>query len=143
MPPPPPVQRPRIPVWVVGLWPSERSMRRVARWDGWLPNLRQEVSQDDGAGGTAAEGEAGPADTAALAEGVAWLRAERARLGVGMDGFDVVAEGTTEPGAEGAALTRAWAEAGATWWLEANWTLDPAEVERASRQRLRTGPPRW
>src|SRR3989442_8131061 len=31
---PTPVQRPRIPIWVVGAWPSERSMRRVLRWDG-------------------------------------------------------------------------------------------------------------
>ena len=31
---PRPVQRPRIPIWVVGAWPSERSMARAARWDG-------------------------------------------------------------------------------------------------------------
>src|SRR4029450_1623077 len=35
--PPPAVQQPRIPVWVVGAWPRMRSMRRAARWDGWLP----------------------------------------------------------------------------------------------------------
>ena len=35
---PRPVQRPRIPVWVVGAWPRERSMQRVLRWDGLLPN---------------------------------------------------------------------------------------------------------
>jgi alkanesulfonate monooxygenase SsuD/methylene tetrahydromethanopterin reductase-like flavin-dependent oxidoreductase (luciferase family) len=37
---PSPVQRPRIPIWVVGAWPSERSMRRVVRYDGVLPNFR-------------------------------------------------------------------------------------------------------
>ncbi len=31
---PTPVQRPRIPIWVVGAWPAERSMARAARWDG-------------------------------------------------------------------------------------------------------------
>ena len=31
---PRPVQRPRVPVWVVGAWPHERSMRRAIRWDG-------------------------------------------------------------------------------------------------------------
>ncbi|HWH01504.1 MAG TPA: LLM class flavin-dependent oxidoreductase, partial [Pilimelia sp.] len=39
MPPPPPVQRPRVPIWVVGGWPAPRSMRRAARWDGWLPHV--------------------------------------------------------------------------------------------------------
>ena len=35
---PPPVQSPRIPIWVVGAWPSEKSMQRVVRYDGLLPN---------------------------------------------------------------------------------------------------------
>ena len=33
-PPPPPVQQPRIPIWVVGDWPRMRSMRSVLRYDG-------------------------------------------------------------------------------------------------------------
>ena len=36
-PPPPPVQTPRIPIWVVGLWQSARSMARVIKYDGILP----------------------------------------------------------------------------------------------------------
>ena len=39
MPPPPPVQQPRIPIWVVGAWPSKKSMARALRWDGLLPNV--------------------------------------------------------------------------------------------------------
>jgi alkanesulfonate monooxygenase SsuD/methylene tetrahydromethanopterin reductase-like flavin-dependent oxidoreductase (luciferase family) len=34
---PTPVQRPRIPVWVVGAWPRMKSMRRVLAWDGVIP----------------------------------------------------------------------------------------------------------
>jgi alkanesulfonate monooxygenase SsuD/methylene tetrahydromethanopterin reductase-like flavin-dependent oxidoreductase (luciferase family) len=37
--PPPPVQRPRVPVWVVGASPSQKSLRRAASWDGLIPNL--------------------------------------------------------------------------------------------------------
>ena len=36
--PPAIVQEPRISTWVVGVWPRMRSMRRVARYDGWIPN---------------------------------------------------------------------------------------------------------
>jgi hypothetical protein len=36
-PPPPPVQQPRIPMWVVGLWPRRKSMRRPLCYDGLLP----------------------------------------------------------------------------------------------------------
>src|SRR5204862_497286 len=34
---PPPVQRPRPPVWVGGFWPHRRPMCRAARWDGAVP----------------------------------------------------------------------------------------------------------
>jgi alkanesulfonate monooxygenase SsuD/methylene tetrahydromethanopterin reductase-like flavin-dependent oxidoreductase (luciferase family) len=34
---PPPVQRPRIPVWVAGRYPNRRPVRRAARWDGLFP----------------------------------------------------------------------------------------------------------
>src|SRR4051794_35035747 len=31
---PAPVQRPRVPIWVAGRWPSRRPFDRAARWDG-------------------------------------------------------------------------------------------------------------
>jgi alkanesulfonate monooxygenase SsuD/methylene tetrahydromethanopterin reductase-like flavin-dependent oxidoreductase (luciferase family) len=34
---PRPLQRPRIPVWVAGRWPSRRPVRRAAKWDGMFP----------------------------------------------------------------------------------------------------------
>jgi alkanesulfonate monooxygenase SsuD/methylene tetrahydromethanopterin reductase-like flavin-dependent oxidoreductase (luciferase family) len=34
---PPPVQRPRIPVWVGGILPATRTVDRAARWDGMVP----------------------------------------------------------------------------------------------------------
>ncbi len=57
MVPPPSHQQPRVPTWVVGLWPAPVSMRRSARWDGWLPNYRTP------------EGDRGEPSTTLLAEG--------------------------------------------------------------------------
>jgi alkanesulfonate monooxygenase SsuD/methylene tetrahydromethanopterin reductase-like flavin-dependent oxidoreductase (luciferase family) len=34
---PPPVQQPRIPIWVAGRWPKRQPLRRAARWDGFFP----------------------------------------------------------------------------------------------------------
>lgn len=34
---PPPLQSPRIPIWVGWTWPSPRPMHRAARWDGAVP----------------------------------------------------------------------------------------------------------
>ena len=34
---PPPLQQPRIPIWVAGRWPKRAPLRRAARWDGFFP----------------------------------------------------------------------------------------------------------
>jgi alkanesulfonate monooxygenase SsuD/methylene tetrahydromethanopterin reductase-like flavin-dependent oxidoreductase (luciferase family) len=128
--PPPPVQQPRIPIWVVGGWPRPRSMRRAARWDGWLPNFLPPAAHPT---------------PETLAEAVGWLRDERAARGQDLTGYEVVWEGRTpldDPAAAAAAVAP-WAAAGATWWLEADWTQsgDAGAVTEACRRRLRAGPP--
>jgi alkanesulfonate monooxygenase SsuD/methylene tetrahydromethanopterin reductase-like flavin-dependent oxidoreductase (luciferase family) len=131
--PPPPVQQPRIPTWVVGAWPRPRSMRRAALQDGWLPayapvdaTSRVELTPD------------------LLAEGVEWIRKERADHGLAMEGYDIVAEGVTAADAASAAeVVRPWADAGATWWIEADWsTMEPRAARANAERRLIAGPPR-
>jgi alkanesulfonate monooxygenase SsuD/methylene tetrahydromethanopterin reductase-like flavin-dependent oxidoreductase (luciferase family) len=85
---PPPIQRPRIPVWVAGRWPNRRPLRRAARWDGFFPiDLT------------------GPDDLAVFASELADLRSGRS------EPFDLVAE--IDPGGDPAP----WEAAGATWVL--------------------------
>ncbi len=123
--PQPPVQKPRPPIWVVGAWPRPRSVERAARWDGILPSKMTGPGQFESMT---------PQD---LRELQAYL-AERRPAGTP---FDIVMEGVTD-GARanrGADQVRPLAEAGATWWLESQWsTPDPADVLK----RLQQGPPR-
>jgi alkanesulfonate monooxygenase SsuD/methylene tetrahydromethanopterin reductase-like flavin-dependent oxidoreductase (luciferase family) len=125
-PPPPPVQQPRIPIWVVGAWPRPKSMRRALRWDGLLP-----AKMD-------AEGkfvEFTPDDLHAARAYITDHRESGAP-------FDVVVEGLT-PGddpAAAAARVRPWIEAGATWWIEAMW--DAMDDQPAVLARIRQGPPK-
>jgi hypothetical protein len=116
---PVPVQRPRIPIWVVGAWPHERSMRRTLRWDGVY-------AQADGVGG--------------IREVVGW--AEREWPAATRDRtWDVVAEGRTPAGDPAAAATTVaeYEAAGATWWIESDWETSSPE---AIRKRIEAGPPR-
>lgn len=126
--PPPPVQRPRIPIWVVGAWPSPKSMRRVARYDGWIPAF------------VPRSGEHGELTPDVLREGAAWIAGARASEGL-QGPYDIVVEGKTS-GPDAAHAVRPWAEAGATWWLEAHWDIDHRAVIDAGSARLREGPPR-
>jgi hypothetical protein len=121
---PPPVQRPRIPVWVVGAWPREKSMNRVLRWDGLLPN---KINEDG------SRGDVTPADIRAMRD---YIREHRAQT----TPFDIVMEGRTPGDDQTHATVRAFAEAGATWWNEAMWE-EPNTPEDV-RARIRQGPPR-
>jgi alkanesulfonate monooxygenase SsuD/methylene tetrahydromethanopterin reductase-like flavin-dependent oxidoreductase (luciferase family) len=119
-----PVQRPRVPIWTVGLLGSKASLQRAARWDGILPNMR-----DPEKGWRVP----GPADLPAL-------RSELTQLGANLDRFDIAIEGLTPIGDE-AALdnVRGLAENGATWWIESMWA-NPGGIP-AVRERIAAGPP--
>jgi alkanesulfonate monooxygenase SsuD/methylene tetrahydromethanopterin reductase-like flavin-dependent oxidoreductase (luciferase family) len=121
-----PVQE-RIPVWVVGVYPRPKSLRRALRCDGIIPQYQTEDGRAEG-----------PQDARALRD---WLTAH----GAG-PGFDMVAEGETPAGDPAAAadLVAPWADAGCTWWLETRWEMphDSAERMRDIRERLAAGPPR-
>jgi hypothetical protein len=120
---PPCVQRPRIPVWVVGAWPRPKSMGRVLQWDGIVP---QKMDGSDTP--------MTPLDIRAIKE---YVEANR-RL---TTEFDITWEGST-PGndlARASSIVGPWRDAGVTWWMEADWSVTkPEEV----LQRIRQGPPR-
>jgi hypothetical protein len=128
-PPPPPVQQPRIPIWVVGAWPRPKSMQRVLRYDGILPAIMTDDRQWR---------DTTPGDIRAIGDFVASNRSEPTP-------FDIVMEGET-PGddpARAGAIVRQWADAGATWWIETRWEV-PRDVEglKIVRERILQGPPR-
>ncbi len=131
--PPPIVSTPRIPTWCVGLAGSRKSMRRAARCDGLLPNFPP-VGDPEAARGDYAR-------WAAVVTEVTDLRAE-----LGLTGpYDIVAEGTADlvDRARTVEETQRYAEAGATWWLDADWAAAPTDDPVATlRARVLAGPPR-
>lgn len=121
--PPRPIQQPRIPLWVPGIWPRKRSMARALKCDGLLA---EKVGPDGQAQ------EVAPAD---IREIKAYVDANRTLT----TPFDIVASGKT------AGLNRAqlkekllpWHDAGATWWIEGLWDA----TEEQAAERIRQGPP--
>jgi hypothetical protein len=128
-PAPMPVQQPRIPIWCVGAWPFEKSMARALKCDGLIPSVRG----DDGQVRQPTTQELGP-----IIDDIAKRRPQ------GIDGYDIVVEGTTpvdNPG-HAAAFAREWADAGATWFNEAMWGVEGAGAIDQLRRRILAGPPR-
>jgi len=120
-----PVQQPRVPIWTVALWPSERSMTRAFGLDGCLPYVK---------GDTEAENAINADDVAAI------IKAASERKPAG-ETFDIVIEGVTPLGDDTALeKVRAFAGAGATWWVESMWD-NPGGLN-AVRERIAAGPPK-
>jgi probable F420-dependent oxidoreductase len=128
---PRPVQQPRIPIWVAGIWPNKAPLRRAIRWDGAFTLFRT-------------EGEA------ELAEMRAWSDYLHS-LGDLPEPFDLVYSGCSTPGddpAQAAEIVARFAPFGFTWWLEmiAPWRggkgwRDPDWPLDLMRQRILQGPP--
>jgi alkanesulfonate monooxygenase SsuD/methylene tetrahydromethanopterin reductase-like flavin-dependent oxidoreductase (luciferase family) len=123
---PPPLQQPRIPIWVGGTWPGTRPFARAARWDGVVP-MR-------------IDGPWRVTDTAAVADRIRALRTTSAP-------FDVVVPGeSSADDRDRFERYRQHQDAGATWWVEAvhpwryGWPDDPVWPLAAMRDRIGSGP---
>jgi alkanesulfonate monooxygenase SsuD/methylene tetrahydromethanopterin reductase-like flavin-dependent oxidoreductase (luciferase family) len=130
---PPPVQRPRIPIWVAGMWPNKPPFRRAARWDGIVP-IR--------AGG-------GPDANPFTSDDLRAITAYTLSHRQSQEPFEVITYGVTplDP-AETGARVALYAEAGVTWWIEDispwsfGWQPPAPWPTDAIRARVQAGPPR-
>lgn len=116
---PTPVQQPRIPIWVAGMWPARAPFRRAARFDGVVP-----IGVDE-------RGLPASLPARALAEVVAYVREHRTTD----EPFEVVAGGSPDP--EDVVAARG---SGATWYLPSAGVERPG-WEVPTLELVRRGPP--
>lgn len=127
---PRPLQSPRIPTWVAGMWPARKPFRRAARWDGVIPIGRDLPLVEM----------LSPGEMRAI------VRYVTSQPGYAPP-FEVVHMGVTtgrdRPSDRG--VVDAYRQAGVTWWIEkilperwGSWNDWPLEAMRA---RIEQGPP--
>ena len=117
---PAPVQTPRIPVWVPGVWTKEKSMQRTLQWDGIIPQKYKSMQR-------------------MTADEVRELKEYVVKHRSSSEPFDIVVGGTTPGGnrKRAAKVVGEFEKAGATWWLESamvSWNK--------LGKRIKQGPPR-
>ena len=119
---PEPVQRPRIPIWIGGMWPRKVPLHRAARWDGFIPYKQVEGGR---------QVDMTPEDVRRIRTTIERERTEPAP-------FDLVVGGDErrEDWDEERSVISSLAEAGATWWLE--WV--PAAGFEEMRRAIVRGP---
>jgi len=130
---PTPVQQPRIPIWVAGLWPNKPPMRRAARYDGAIPiKVQGTLTPDE------------------WRDALAYINQQRASD----EPITAVAMGVT-PGNEpqrAGEIVADYADAGCTWWVEdispygygLPWNARgwPSDMAARLEERIRQGPPK-
>lgn len=121
--PPPPVQQPHLPIWIVGVWPRTRSMQRVLKCDGLIPHVMND------------EGKFVDMTPAALREMKRYVDANRTAT----TPFDFIIEGSTRELDVSQAKDKLaeWEDAGATWWMESMFNLTEEQITEI----VRNGPP--
>jgi alkanesulfonate monooxygenase SsuD/methylene tetrahydromethanopterin reductase-like flavin-dependent oxidoreductase (luciferase family) len=125
---PTPVQRPRVPIWVGGIWPHKAPMRRAARWDGAIPVM---TGWEKGS----------PPELSEVRDLVRFLRARRDENELTDRPFDVVLGGTTPAGTAANDVIGPLADLGMTWWVERMpWSDDMGRTDAVLR-RIDQGPP--
>lgn len=112
---PRPLQQPRIPIWVAGVWPGTKPFQRAARWDGVNPIARDWNAMLQ------------PDDVRVM---LAYIRQHRATNAP----FEMVLGGPPLDPAQYAA----YADAGVTWYQDGFLWEDSVEMVR---EHIRRGPP--
>jgi hypothetical protein len=126
---PKPLQQPRIPIWVVGAWPREKSMDRAIRFDGILPTKMN------------SDGSTNHMTPADIREMKTFISKNRGTITT----YDIVMEGHSSGEDPDKALEKVgpYADAGVSWWLEAVWdTPDGFAGPDEILERIRRGPPK-
>ncbi|MFK7917396.1 MAG: LLM class flavin-dependent oxidoreductase [Ilumatobacter sp.] len=115
------VQAPRVPIWCVGALGRPKSMQRALSWDGVIPQV---LDPESDAG-------ARQADLAEVAE-------LRNAIEAGPNPTaDIIVEGQWTDHSP-----QAYADAGATWWIESMWgAMAEHSPVTAAYDRLQQGPP--
>jgi alkanesulfonate monooxygenase SsuD/methylene tetrahydromethanopterin reductase-like flavin-dependent oxidoreductase (luciferase family) len=118
---PGPMQTPRIPIWIAGLWPNKRPFRRAARWDGAFPERLD--------GGTLSPREVGDIS--------AFIRSQD----TAQKPNDIAVGGYTDRSKDYEGQFGEYERSGLTWWferLDPSRGLSPAET----LELVAAGPPR-
>lgn len=118
---PRPLQSPRIPIWVAGRWPRREPFLRAARWDGVLPL------------GLARGSKLSPDE---IRKVFSFIRKRRADTSA----YDLVATSGDNDHGNDNEMLRAYAAAGATWWMKDVRRWRNSREELGSR--ICKGPPR-
>jgi alkanesulfonate monooxygenase SsuD/methylene tetrahydromethanopterin reductase-like flavin-dependent oxidoreductase (luciferase family) len=122
---PPPIQQPRVPVWVGGKWPNKKPFRRAAQWDGVVPihrsrNLKSYLT---------------PGEIREIRD---YIREHRNRD----ESFDVCLSGILPAKNlnEDKAIVTPYEKAGVTWWID--FVYSGTGSLKMNTERIQFGPPR-
>ncbi|MFX0181737.1 MAG: LLM class flavin-dependent oxidoreductase [Candidatus Hodarchaeota archaeon] len=123
--PPFPVQKPRIPIWVVAAWPRMKSMNRALKYDGIIPAIIRKDGKFE---------EITP-------EHIKQIKNFINEKNFVQKTFDIVVEGTT-PGDDlikAKKIVTPFEGSGVTWWIESMWFQKSLD---SVLERIQKGPPR-
>lgn len=117
---PTPKQKPRIPIWIGGMWPNKKPFIRASKWDGVFP-----ISKSGK-----------PLSAKELLQVKDYIYEQSESI----TQYDIVAAGVSfKEVKKQTTLLKSYKNSGATWWIE---SLEPYKTHQEALQIIKSGPPR-
>ncbi|MFW9928930.1 MAG: LLM class flavin-dependent oxidoreductase [Candidatus Thorarchaeota archaeon] len=130
-PPPPPVQKPSVPIWIVGAWNYPKSMNRVLKCNGIIPAILDKDKKFQ----------------SLTKEHVAEIREFLNNASNNGKNYDIIIESHAIEDERVNNLSlrgkvyEEWEECGGTWWIEGMWDLmDNKKMIEKLVKRIKNGP---
>ena len=115
---PTPIQTPRIPIWIGGMWPNKKPFIRASKWDGVFPASKSEKSISP--------------------EEINEIKNFIYQQSPNTQQYDIVAAGVSHANIKDQnILLKSYKNAGATWWIE---SLEQCKTPEEALRIIKNGP---
>jgi alkanesulfonate monooxygenase SsuD/methylene tetrahydromethanopterin reductase-like flavin-dependent oxidoreductase (luciferase family) len=122
------VQKPRVPIWIGGLWPNKGPFKRAAKWDGMMPHTVRSVKRGE------------RLEINEIKEIMKYIADHRKDS---IDNFEMVMLSYLPKEKELALeLVKSYYEVGVKWWVESVLEWE-AETLEDVKERIISGPPEY
>jgi alkanesulfonate monooxygenase SsuD/methylene tetrahydromethanopterin reductase-like flavin-dependent oxidoreductase (luciferase family) len=130
-PPPSPIQKPSVPIWVVGAWNHSKSMNRVIKYNEILPTIINEQKEFQ---------KLTKSHVSEIREYIETNKENEKNIDIIIESHNIEDDRVNNLTSRDK-IYNEWEEVGATWWIEGMWDImKDKNIKEKLKDRIKIGP---